>query len=203
MIKNNSELLLNNEQIREFARKKQTAMLYLYQATEEYASSRCLLLNGLIPGLIFSAQAVEKFLKVFIMLKDPKYKPKSSRHNLFQLFKRVKIYIGDGSWDKYDGLVKRLRGHYQSRYPDNTSISKIMSANEIHEIDELVMEIVMKLDMPDEVKYRAGVLVNIYESTKGSRFPTSKWITEQNKSINLYEIIERSIEVERFLNNKK
>jgi HEPN domain-containing protein len=43
----------------------------LKAAADDYAAARCLLLNGLVAGgLSMGAQAIEKFLKAYILLKS-------------------------------------------------------------------------------------------------------------------------------------
>lgn len=187
-------LTLNRNGINEFARKNQSAMLLIHQATEDYISARCLLLNGLMPGLTLASQSIEKYLKGFLLLRDNTINPRQFSHNLVDLFDNLKI-ISNFNWDTYDNLISRLRGHYQARYPDNHDRSMSMSTVELIEIDQLAINLVEQMPMPDEVKYRSGLYVEVTDSN----FTPINWAIKQNQAINLSKIVQRSNEVKKHL----
>jgi HEPN domain-containing protein len=187
-------LSLNHKQANEFAQNNQSAMLFIRQATEDYISSRCLILNGFLTGLTLAAQSVEKYLKGFLLLKDNTVSPHRLRHNFVDLFGKLKT-ISNYQWDPYDNLISRLKGHYQSRYPDNPDKSMRMSGSELVEIDLLILDLNEQMPLPDEVKYRSGLYVVIAESL----FPYAQWAIEQNQAINLSKIVQRSTEVKKHL----
>jgi hypothetical protein len=53
-------------------------------ATNDYVACRCCLLNGLFPGLRLGAEAVEKYLKAFVLYAEP-------AHNLGNTFTASKM----------------------------------------------------------------------------------------------------------------
>jgi hypothetical protein len=61
------------------------ATTLLLAAAHDYASARCLLLNGLVGGLAAGAQAIEKFLKAYILLKNPAADVRKLQHSLTDL----------------------------------------------------------------------------------------------------------------------
>ena len=83
-------LTLTREEANKFSSDNHDAMLLIHQATDEYISARCLLLNGLFPGLILAAQSVEKYIKGFILLVDRTKNLRSFSHNFNKLFDELK-----------------------------------------------------------------------------------------------------------------
>lgn len=155
---------LHREQVREFARKNQYAMLMAHDATQYYIAARCCLLNRLFVGLTLAAEAVERLLKGFIYLETGQklnVKGKDA-HNPFALKEQLKR-ARDYKLDKYDDLLKRLYSYFQDRYYDNPNRSMKKSTGELIEIDELWSKLIDLLPMPEELKFRSGTYVMLFE----------------------------------------
>ena len=58
--------------MQQFSSANGDAISLLNNAARDYAFARCLLLNGIVSGgLVMGSQAIDKFLKVYILLKVP------------------------------------------------------------------------------------------------------------------------------------
>ena len=155
---------LQRKQAREFAHKNQYAMLMVHDATQYYIAARCCLLNHLFVGLTLAAEAIERLLKGFIYL-ETGHKPGIKRkdaHNPFMLKEQLKK-VNDCKLDQYDDLLKRLYSYFQDRYYDNPDRSMKKSTGELIEIDELWSMLIDLLPMPDELKFRSGTYVMLFE----------------------------------------
>src|ERR1039458_4616535 len=74
----------------DYCRKHSRATLLLLSAAHDYASARCLLLNGLFGGLVFGAQTIEKLLKAYILFIDPGREVKKAfSHSLTKLLQET------------------------------------------------------------------------------------------------------------------
>ena len=76
--------------LNDYCRKHSRATLLLLTAAHDYASARCLLLNGLFGGLVFGAQTIEKLLKAYILFADPSREVKKAfSHSLTKLLQEA------------------------------------------------------------------------------------------------------------------
>jgi len=195
---------LTKEDTFSFARKNRKGMMIVMKATEEYAAARCCLLNFLFSGLLLAPQAVEKMLKGFLYFN---HIPVPKIHSTLTLKNKLKEKK-DYKLDKYDYLFKRLDQHYQSRYPDNQNRSKTMFIKELEEIDVLWVELVEKLPIPDEVKYKSGTYTFLFDFTSNGKFlgwtktmASGVWIMKDNLALKpkLNMIKKRYLEVHNHL----
>ena len=131
-------------------------MQFLMIATEEYAAARCCLSNGLLAGLVMGAQAVEKYLKAFILLKDPSQNVKKLNHKISTLASEASSYPPSFSLQQHAQFIASLEQHYEARYPDNLNTSKHKISSEIDELDQLVIFLNEQMGLPPEVKYRSS-----------------------------------------------
>lgn len=154
-------LTFTESQVMKYCFQNQDALLMIHQAVEDYMSARCLLLNGFFPGLVFSAQAVEKYLKGYLLLVNNKANTKKSWHKMMQIKNEIQS-TKDFGLDKYNSLIERLEKHYLTRYPDNKDASKFKSTGEILEIDEFIFHLNENLPIPVEVKYRTGLYARLF-----------------------------------------
>jgi hypothetical protein len=72
---------MNATELIEFNRSHALAGEFLRFATDDYLACRVCLLNGLFPGLRLGAEAIEKYLKGFVLYADPSHK-KKYLHNI-------------------------------------------------------------------------------------------------------------------------
>ena len=168
-------------EVQKYCRKNKYATMRFFEASDDYIAARCCILNGLFSGFTLASQAVEKILKAFIYLESKKEARRG--HNLLELKNDLKK-SKDCGLDKYDNLLKKLYDHYLARYyeddpgyhEDGTSGA---SSEELIEIDKLWLELVEKLPMPDEAKYRMKFFADLFE---GNPYRNSKyWVTRKNQ----------------------
>lgn len=175
---------MTKEAVETFARQNKLAMQFLMVATDEYAAARCCLFNGLLSGLVLGAQAVEKYLKAFILFRDSTKNVRKLSHKISSLANQASSLDSSFSSSQYAQLITKLEQHYNTRYPDNLDASKHMSSSEIDELDQFVIFINEKMGVPLEVKYRSGFYAQINSSLERSvLFPTERWIKENNKAL--------------------
>ena len=190
MIKGNFEvkLKLNRQDVEDFCRKYQYSMHMIFDATYEYASARCCIINGFFTGFILACQSIEKILKSIYYIETEK--KAGNLHDLYRLKEKLKKHR-DYELEKYDSLFKELYKHYQSRYYDNPNgiKNKMISQEKLDEIDELWLSLVEILPMPVEVKYRSLPYVLLCEPKHEA---CRKWIMTYNNFLkNRIENIEK------------
>jgi hypothetical protein len=161
------------------------ATTLLLTAAHDYASARCLLLNGLVSGgLAAGAQTVEKFLKAYILFKNPAQDVWKFQHSLTNLLRVADQPSPSLGLSKFSTFTDRFGRHYRSRYPDNADASTSMSSEEIFELDEFIMFINDNMPCPFEVKYRTGLYALITFSLHGETVtPWEKWIKHLNRAL--------------------
>jgi HEPN domain-containing protein len=104
----------------QFCSANSDATTLLHTAGHDYAAARCLLLNGLVSsGLVMGAQAIEKFLKAYILLKNPAKAVRQSQHSLTDLLKEADQLAPSLGLSKYSAAMSRHEDYYRNRYPDN------------------------------------------------------------------------------------
>ena len=170
----------------DYCRKHSKATLLLLTAAHDYASARCLLLNGLFGGLVFGAQAIEKFLKAYILFIDPSLDVKKSfGHSMTKLLQQADLLCPQLGFSKYAPLVQRFSGHYATRYPDDPAASKSRTTADLLELDEFVIFLNENLPCPRNVKYRTGLYALITFSLGPARTvtPLEQWIKAGNQSL--------------------
>ncbi len=75
--------------LKSFCEKHSSATRLLLVAAQDYAAVRCLLQNGLLTGLMLGAQAIEKFLKAYLLLKNPTRAVRRLSHSLPKLLQEA------------------------------------------------------------------------------------------------------------------
>jgi HEPN domain-containing protein len=172
--------------MRQFCTANSTAVQLLHTAAIDYASARCLLLNGLVSGgLAMGAQAIEKFLKAHILLKNSAADVRKLRHKLPDLLNEAHQLSPGLGLSKYSALMDRFLRHYQHRYPDNANASTSMTSEEIFELDEFIMFLNDNMSCPFETKYRTGLYALVTFSLQhGSTVtPWEAWIKKLNGAL--------------------
>jgi hypothetical protein len=186
---------LSRDEVAQYARNNQYAMMMFGDAGFDYFACRCCILNGLHSGFRLGAEAVEKLLKAFIYLKIG---AKSTlrgkdRHNPYLLKQELKAVHPDPILDNFDDLLKTLYDHYQSRYYDNPTSGKGASSAELDEIDDLFVYLIETLPMPNEVKYRCMFFAFLCDGNARRHWRNHHWATEKNRALGgKMELIERS-----------
>jgi HEPN domain-containing protein len=172
--------------MRQFCTTNSKATSLLHTAAVDYASARCLLLNGLVSGgLAMGAQAIEKFLKAHILLKNSAADVRKLKHTLPDLLNEADQLSPGLGLSKYSALMDRFWRHYQHRYPDNANASTSMTSEEIFELDEFIMFLNDNMACPFEAKYRTGLYGLVTFSLHHGRTvtPWEAWIKERNRAL--------------------
>jgi hypothetical protein len=146
---------MNARELIEFNRVHGGAAGFIMAATDDYIACRCCLLNGLFPGLRLGAEAVEKYLKAFILYRHPSVNVEKKYHH------RIKKVASDASLLaprfnalQFSQVFERLETHYRNRYPDVTNFTREASPAELVGIDEAVLHICECLPIPEVPKFR-------------------------------------------------
>jgi HEPN domain-containing protein len=173
------------EATNEFCTTNSKATLLLHTAAVDYASARCLLINGLVSGgLTMGAQAIEKFLKAYILLRNPAADTKKMRHALSDLLKDADQLSPGLDLCKFSAMMDRFWRYYQHRYPDNSESPTSMTSEEIFELDEFIMFLNENLSLPLEAKYRTGLYALVTFSLHGNTVtPWERWIKQGNRAL--------------------
>jgi HEPN domain-containing protein len=90
-------------------------------------------------GLGDEAQAIEKFLKAHILLKNPARKVRELNHSLTDLLSEADQLSPSLGLSKYAAAMGRYQDYYRHRYPDNKVQIVSMDSLEIFELDEFIM----------------------------------------------------------------
>jgi hypothetical protein len=157
----------------------------LKAATDDYAASRCLLLNLMFPGLPLGAQAVEKYLKGYLLLADPKRDVRALGHTLLSLIKEVDAIAPRLDMIRFARLAEKFTRHYRSRYPDNPEALTAKTTADRAELDDFVIFINENLPCPITHRYRSG----LYAAVTGSLgfaarvTPNEHWIKLDNRAL--------------------
>jgi hypothetical protein len=170
----------------DYCRKHSRATLLLLAAAHDYASARCLLLNGLFGGLVFGAQAIEKLLKAYILFIDPSREVKKAfSHSLAKLLQEAASLYPRLDFSEYTPLVQKFAGHYATRYPDDPAASKSMTTADLFELDEFVIVLNESLPCPRNVKYKTGLyaLITFSLGPAHTVTPWEQWIKATNHSL--------------------
>ena len=110
---------MNGTELIEFNRINRDAVEFVSLATDDYVGCRCLLLNGLLfPGFRLGAEAIVKYIKAFVLYKEPTHPVKDYLHNI----KKVASVAAnlDPSFNpiqQFGDIIDRLELHYYLRYP--------------------------------------------------------------------------------------
>jgi HEPN domain-containing protein len=175
------------KEVLEFSRKHKTAVPLYSEAADNYVAARCCLLNGLFTGLRLASEAVEKLLKAHILLLNPSENVKSFGHDIPRLAERLSELTGSPVSDSRQTLFARLKKHYDSRYPDNAVPFQTKSTGELREIDELVVELIEQTPLPEEVKFRTGLYVQLFITEEqpelAAWWTPPRWILSDNRAL--------------------
>jgi len=192
------------KELREYGKKNEYALNTLKKANEDYISSRCLIISGLLTnGLVMAEQAVEKYLKTYIKMKDDTLDPKKISHRLKDL---ANIAETNGlDLTSYSRTINRLTEFYKHRYADNKISIVDKKSEELFEVDSLIFYINNKLDLPLQVKYGVGIeyftTFHLIHSVDIEKNFYLKWLQSENSEFNKNrdKIIKEYLEYKEFL----
>jgi len=155
-------------------------------AAMDYAGARCLLLNGLPAGVMLGAQAIEKFLKTWLLFSDPAYPVRPLRHSLPRLLEAViGTYPNQHFPARFAKVMDRFLRHYEARYPDSPGGLSSMTTAEIKDLDDIVIFLNEHIPCPRNVKYRTGMYPMVTFSLGIAKTvpPLEQWIKQHNHAL--------------------
>jgi hypothetical protein len=139
---------MNSTELIEFSRTNIHAGRFVIAATDDYAACRCCLLNGLFAGLRLGAEAVEKYLKAFVLYADPLHNVKQYIHKIKDVATVASDLEPTFNTVQFSHVIERLERHYRQRYPDVRDFDRNASTAELVGIDELVLHICDSFPIP-------------------------------------------------------
>lgn len=154
-------------------------------AVEDYIASRHAVLElGLLhTGLSLAAQAVEKFLKCYLLSCGlPIQEVRKRNHKLQNLLNDASNSSGQTILLSYKTFCEDLEKLYNSRYPDSSNPATQWMRDSVHELDRMVCYLEENLPIPIEVmhlKYGGGnmghewssIFVRLFSETSSQHMP--------------------------------
>jgi hypothetical protein len=179
-----NKYLVTFTEILEFNRANLTAGQFITAATHDYVSCRCCLLNGLFSGLVLGAEAVEKYMKGFILYANPDFDVKQYNHRIRDLVSPLSNSNPSTELNQFGDLFDRLETYYKTRYPNNPGAATYRSTGELHTIDLFVLHIYDCLPIPEEAKFgNNGYFGLIFLSKRGIFSPYEEWLKRENVAL--------------------
>lgn len=161
------------------ARKHRRALQFLMQGAEDYAATRCCLLNGQFPGLYLAQQAVEKHLKATLMLAGETVGRTHDLHRLSERAEKLGLTLR-----AHSETLSTLSRHWEEKYPDRPG-SRVTSTRELMGIDSLMAQMVDQIPMPGPyLRVATGVLGHCF-STSPVLADTRMFLLDRNRPLHL------------------
>jgi HEPN domain len=126
---------MNFTELLNFNSTYKAAVGFLELGTDDYVASRCCLLNGIFPGLRLGTEAVEKYLKAFILYRGDNTKYRQSIKDLAAAASNIEPAF---STVRFSHIIDRLETHYRHRYPDVSDFKHDARTDELAGIDEVI-----------------------------------------------------------------
>jgi hypothetical protein len=175
---------MNTTELIEFNRINREAGEFAVAATDDYAACRCCLLNGLFPGLRLGAEAIEKYLKAFVLYGDPSLRVKNYLHSIKDLVSVASSLERRFDAARFGHVIDRLETHYRHRYPNVPDFKHDASTSELVGIDEMVLNISECLPIPEVPKFRNyGYFFFVCCPWTPSDDPYKKWLQQENVAL--------------------
>ena len=175
---------MNGIELIEFNRTHHGAGEFIIVATDDYVACRCCLLNGLFPGLRLGAEALEKYLKAFVLYADPSLDIRKYNHRIRDL-----ASVASGLEPRFDAVqfrqvIDRLETHYRRRYPNVRDFGRDASTAELVGIDEVVLHVCEYLPIPEAPKFRNyGYFFFVFCPWTPVKDPHKKWLEQDNVAL--------------------
>lgn len=184
------DLKLSRFDVQKYCRENSKIVNLYSIASEDYIAARCCFYNTLLEqSYVLACQAIEKVLKAFLLCLNPSENiRKYNNHKLIPLMNKIEK-LGGYNLEKHSKIASKLWETYEMfRYPDNKleGVYKKYSYgdNEIDLIDSFFLELLELITIPDEVKFRIGIYVSLYEDSLVKNVPQQQhWATYKNKTL--------------------
>jgi hypothetical protein len=169
------------KELLEFNTTYRAAAEFLELGTDDYVASRCCLLNGVFPGLRLGAEAVEKYLKAFVLYIDPARKLRKYDHGIKDVAAAASELRPNFDLKHFAHIIDRLETHYRHRYPDAPDFKHDARTDELPGIDELVLYIYGSLPIPEVPKLHTyGYYSFVCRASIRAMEPYKKWLERDN-----------------------
>ena len=146
---------MNTVELIEFNRINREAREFVSLATDDYVACRCCLMNGIFSGFRLASEAIEKYIKAFILYKEPPYPVKNYLHDIKKVASAAtNLEPSFNPTQHFGDIIDQLELHYHLRYPRDTYPPYSASAAELAQIDELVLYLYESLPIPEVAKFR-------------------------------------------------
>ncbi|WP_146191290.1 hypothetical protein [Acidovorax sp. HMWF018] len=171
--------------------------MWLFQATEDYSSSRCLFLSGLSGGFMLAQQALEKLLKAHLTIAHPDHSkfigpqglaPKvldvAAGHDLVAHLRLAEKQFPHLALDPGQlELITNLSYCFHSKYPDVETPLESRTTAWLDEIDRIFVRWSLGLPLLEEARWRTGLHTCVWCEVLGTPVhPPVHWIRTQNKA---------------------
>lgn len=175
---------MNALELVEFNRTHKDAGEFAIAATDDYVACRCCLLNGLFPGLRLGAEAIEKYLKAFVLYGDPSLDIRNYKHRIKDLASVATSLEPRFNAAQFSHVFDRLETHYRHRYPDVPDFRRDASTAELVGIDGAVLHLCECLPIPEVPKLRNyGLFYFVCCSWVPALNPHKIWLEQENVTL--------------------
>jgi HEPN domain-containing protein len=175
---------MNAIELMEFNRTHLEAVKFMTAATDDYVACRCCLLNGLFPGLRLGAEAVEKYLKAFVLFANRSLDVKKYNHRIKDLASEASHLTPGFNPVQFAQVIDRLETHYRNRYPNVPAFKRDASTGELTGIDEFVLHICDSFPIPEVPKFRDyGYFFFVFCPWTSPMQPYRTWLERHNPAL--------------------
>jgi len=175
---------MNGIELSEFNRTHRDAVEFAIAATDDYVACRCCLLNGLFPSLRLGAEAVEKYLKAFVLYGDSSLDIRKYNHRIKDLASVASNLEPGFNAVQFGQVIDRLETHYRHRYPNVPDFRRDASTAELVGIDEVVLHICESLPIPEVPKFRNyGYFFFVFCPWTPPIDSHKKWLEQENVAL--------------------
>lgn len=184
------KLKLSRDDVQKYCWENRKIVNFYSIASADYIAARCCFYNTLLEqSYVLACQAIEKILKAIVLCLNPKENiRKYNNHKLIPLINRIEA-LGSYNLQKHSKIASKLWETYEMfRYPDNKlkGVYREYSygGEEIDSIDSFFLELLDLIPIPNEVKFRIGFYVWLYEDSLVKNLPQQKfWATHNNRTL--------------------
>lgn len=183
----------------ESSKKYPPATIWLYHSVGDYASARCLLLQGLSSGFVLAQQALEKLLKAYLTIAHPdRNQFIGGKRALAKAVLNVNpshdlvahLNLAEKSFPQLTlnqnqrELITNLSYCFHSKYPDTETPLQSTTTAWLHELDQIFVPWSLAIPLSEDVRWRTGLYVCVWNDVIGNQAspPYIRWIRECNQA---------------------
>ncbi len=158
---------------------------FLLDAAMDYASARCLLLNGLPGGFPLAARASDKLLKGYLLHLDQDFPTRRFSHKLSKLLFEADNSSPSLNISCFSSFAQKFEKYYYASYADDPHWPQSMDTRELAELDEFTMVLNENLAYTGAEKFRVGLyaLATFSLNPLNKPTPIERWLKYQNEAL--------------------